>query len=78
MIMIIDKIKMNDIDLNAINTIQQLKSSLEVYKFEDLKIIKYVYREYKNKLIVTNLLDFNDLLLLTHQLLKNSADIRAK
>jgi DNA helicase-2/ATP-dependent DNA helicase PcrA len=77
MVMIIDKLKMNNINLNSINTIQQLKA-LEVYKFEDLKIIKYIYKEYKNKLIATNLLDFNDLLLLTHQLLKNNVTIRTK
>jgi DNA helicase-2/ATP-dependent DNA helicase PcrA len=77
MLGIIEKIKMNDIDVQNIHTIQQLKA-LDVYKFEDLKIIKYVYREYVAKLLMLNNLDFNDLLLLTHKLLLEHQDVRNK
>jgi superfamily I DNA/RNA helicase len=77
MLGIIEKIKMNDIDVKNINTIQQLKA-LDIYKFEDLKIIKYVYREYVAKLLMLNNLDFNDLLLLTHKLLSEHQDVRNK
>jgi superfamily I DNA/RNA helicase len=77
MVAIIDKVKMNDINLTSINTIQQLKA-LEIYKFDDLKIVKYVFNEYQKKLIALNLLDFNDLLLLTHRLLKQHINIRNK
>jgi DNA helicase-2/ATP-dependent DNA helicase PcrA len=75
MIGIIEKIKMNDVGVETISTMQQLKE-LGIFSFEDLKIVKYVHQRYQAKLKSGNILDFNDLLLFTHKILKENIDIR--
>jgi DNA helicase-2/ATP-dependent DNA helicase PcrA len=74
---IIGKVKMSCIQLESINSLDKAKE-LGIYKFDELKNVKYINRMYNQRLLLANLLDFDDLLLLTHKLLSEHADIKQK
>jgi superfamily I DNA/RNA helicase len=74
---VIEKVKMNDIQLNAINSLDKAKE-LGIYKFDELKNVKYVNQMYNQRLLSANLLDFNDLLLLAYKLLSEHGEVRKK
>jgi superfamily I DNA/RNA helicase len=74
---VIEKVKMGYVQLDAINSIDKAKE-LGIYKFDELKNVKYINRMYNQRLLSANLLDFNDLLLLTHKLLSEHGEIKQK
>jgi DNA helicase-2/ATP-dependent DNA helicase PcrA len=70
MINSIAAIKMTQVDLALITSFSQLKK-LNIYNFDELKQVKYVNKLYQTKLLESNCLDFEDLLILTKKLLSD-------
>jgi DNA helicase-2/ATP-dependent DNA helicase PcrA len=77
MLQLIGYIKMNQINLSLITSLDQLKP-LGIYNFNDLRDVKFAYKMYQSKLIKHNGLDFEDLLILTYELLSKFALVRQK
>ncbi|GHU31122.1 hypothetical protein FACS1894166_01990 [Bacilli bacterium] len=74
---IISKIKTNDVDITNISDRKQLEQ-LEIYKFEDLPTIRYIYKHYTKRMEEANKLDFDDLLILAHKVLSEFPNLREK
>jgi superfamily I DNA/RNA helicase len=53
-------------------------NELGIYKYDLISSFRYIVKQYENKLIQNNLLDFNDLLIFAHKLLKENSVIREK
>jgi superfamily I DNA/RNA helicase len=78
---IISIIKTQQFDLKSIVTFDHLRTYgkiIGIKTFDELNIVKYVYKHYKSKLESDNLLDFDDLLLLTLKLLESNEEVRSK
>jgi DNA helicase-2/ATP-dependent DNA helicase PcrA len=74
---VIEKVKTEDINLNNTQSIKQL-NELGIYKYDLVSTYRYIVKQYEKKLIKNNLLDFNDLLILAHKLLKDNIAVRTK
>lgn len=74
---IIDFLKINEINYKDIINLEFVHK-FELVRFEDLHIIQLVYKKYETRLIEQNLLDFNDLLILTKKILTNFNEVKQK
>jgi DNA helicase-2/ATP-dependent DNA helicase PcrA len=74
---VINNVKTNLLDLSNVNDPKALRT-IGLSKFEDLKIIRYVKKLYDDYMVQNNLLDYDDLLILTHKLLTQEASVRTK
>jgi superfamily I DNA/RNA helicase len=73
----ISKVKSLDIDIKNIISIDKAKE-LGIFEHRELTIVKFVYERYESKKIHDNLLDYDDLLVLTRKILIESKEIREK
>ncbi|MDR0739880.1 MAG: UvrD-helicase domain-containing protein [Mycoplasmataceae bacterium] len=74
---IIENVKTENINLFNIKSMKEL-NELGIYKYDLISSFRYIVKQYENKLIQNNLLDFNDLLIFAHKLLKENSVIREK
>jgi DNA helicase-2/ATP-dependent DNA helicase PcrA len=74
---IIQKVKIDEIDLTKINSLQKLHE-LKIYRWEELSSFRHIVKNYEKKLIKSNLLDFDDLLILTRKLFNDHPTIKEK
>ncbi|MDR0825740.1 MAG: UvrD-helicase domain-containing protein [Mycoplasmataceae bacterium] len=74
---IISKIKTNNLDIYNISDRKQLEQ-LEIYRFEELPSIRYIYKHYSQRMLDANKLDFDDLLILAHKILSEFPTLREK
>ena len=77
-IQLIETIKFEKININDFNIGTNFLKRFQMYSIDEYKAIKIIFNEYRRKLLMNNLLDFNDLLLLTEELLLTRNDIRTK
>ncbi len=66
---LIETIKFQKININDFNIGTNFLKQLQMYSVDEYKAIKIIFNEYQRKLLLNNLLDFNDLLIYTEQLL---------
>lgn len=82
MLNIISKIKflieLDEFDLNQTMHMNMLSSMFRIYSYEEWAIIKKVYKQYQQRLLESNLLDYDDLLILTYRLLLTKQEIKQK
>lgn len=75
---LIEMIKFQNIDINNFVEFTGFMKSVHLYTSEEARATKLIYTEYQRKLIINNLLDFNDLLIYTNKLLSINENIRNK
>lgn len=82
MLGIISKIKflieLEEFDVNQIMHMNMLSTMFRIYSYEEWVIVKKVYKQYQQRLLESNLLDYDDLLILTYRLLLTKQDIKQK
>lgn len=82
MLGIISKIKflveLEEFDINQTMHMNMLSMMFKIYSYEEWVIVKKVYKQYQQRLLESNLLDFDDLLILTYRLLLTKEDIKKK
>lgn len=77
-IQLIETIKFQRININDFNIGTNFLKQFCMYSIDEYKAIKIIFNEYQRKLLLNNLLDFNDLLLLTEELLQTKKEIKNK
>ncbi len=66
---LIETIKFQKININDFNIGTNFLKQFQMYSIDEYKAIKIIFNEYQRKLLLNNLLDFNDLLIYAEQLL---------
>jgi DNA helicase-2/ATP-dependent DNA helicase PcrA len=74
---IIQRVKVDEIDLFTINQLNALRK-IGIHSLNDLQSFRYIIKNYEKKLLKANLLDFDDLLILTKKLLSEHDDVCGK
>ncbi len=77
-IQLIEAIKFQDVNINDFNIGTNFLKSFKMYTLDEYKAMRIIFNDYQKKLLLNNLLDFNDLLILTKKLLESNSMLKTK